>query len=362
MSDNLLLRHSQVFNQRMTFLRASRLSFAPFFGTAEQGSSRICVELQEESVTAGQILNGAIFIELKNVLTFCDLTVASTGLEELRVYNSFRLSSEKSGKIFSFSAKIRYWKELAPGNYKIPFTLKIPKFCPATFYYSDEDHDKNYIKSSISYFLTCILTTKETELCQHTHLIVKSQKSLIPCFEELEKKGEIRSCLCWTSGHSVFFIQPKSKQNISVNGTFEYKLLINNFDCSKPVNSICSQIVRVLKFRSNRQEFKVKNILSRIHRKVDVPAKSGIFDSPDFLFNHDLKMGSEDFNTSSTEGKVIICQFFLEVFVFYTGKFKNRPFVLLVDLHVNPDIGVLESCQLPVVYQEEPPVNLLIED
>lgn len=361
-NDALLLRHSQVFNQRMTFLRASRLSFAPFFGVANDEISRVFVDLAENFYTAGEIISGNIYIELKNKLTCCDLAIASTGLEELRVYSNFRLSSEKSGKIYAFSAKIRYWKELFAGTYKVPFTLKLPKFCPASFYFSDEDQEKNYIKASISYILTITLTSKETELVQNICLTLKSASSLTPCFEVLEKKSEIRSCACWVLGHTTFIITPISKHHSSINGNFEYKLLINNSNCSKPINSICSQIVRVLRFRTNRQEFKIKSILNRIHRKVQVAASSATVESPDFLFNHNLVMGSEDINTSSAEGKLIYCKFYLEIFVYYTGKFKNRPLVLLFDLFVNPEIGNNEKIECPVVLDEEPVINLIIED
>lgn len=362
MSDQLLVRHSQVFNQRMTFLRASRLSFAPFFGMAEQVDSHLAVVLDEDVVTAGQFVNGSIFIKLNSKLTNCELVVSSTGLEELKVYNNFRLSSEKSGKVYSISIVVRDWKEMLTGNYKVPFTFRVPQHSPASFYYSDEDVEKNYIKSSISYLLSASLVCKETELSHHLHFAVKSSASLAPALGEIHKLITCNHCLCFSSGATSCAILPQEKSHCVVNGKFVYKLLVNNSTSSKAVVKICSQIVRAIKFVTNRQEFKSKNILSKIQRSVNIPHGSNQTDTPDLTFIHDLLMGREDFNTSTVQSKLINCQFFLEIFVFYEGKINGAPSVMLQELLVNPEAVKTDPYNQPAMYNEEAQFNLLIDN
>ena len=362
MSDQLLLRHSQVFNQRMTFLRASRLSFAPFFGMADQVDSHLAIVLEEELVTAGQFVNGSIFIKLNSKLTNCELVVSSTGLEELKVYNNFRLSSEKSNKVYSISLVVRDWKEMLTGNYKVPFTLRVPQNSPASFYYSDEDVEKNYIKSSISYLISASLVCKETELSHHLHFAVKSSISLTPALDEIQKLISCNQCICFSSGASMCVIVPQEKGHCVVNGKFIYKLLVNNSNSSKAVVKICSQIVRAIKFVTNRQEFKSKNILSKIQRSVLIPHGVNQTDTPDLTFIHDLLMGREDFNTSTVNSKLITCQFFLEIFVFYEGKANGAPSVMLHELVVNPEAVKADPYSQPSIYNEEPQFNLLIDN
>jgi hypothetical protein len=361
MSDQLLIRHSMVFNQRMTFLRASRLSFAPFFGATNENQSDIFVILEEESVTAGQLIHGNIFITLTSKLTECELIITSTGLEELKVYQSFRLTSEKTSKVYSFSTKVRNWSEMLTGSYKIPFSLKIPHRCPSTFYFSDEDQEKNYIKCSISYLFSVSLVCKETELSYNLHLTVKSSESL-SIQEEVSKHVSLNSCCFFSSGATSFIIQPQGKDPSSINGKFTYKLLSNNSNSSKAIVRICSQIVRTLRFASARQEFKSKNILSKIQRTVNIQPRAGRVDDPDFVFVHDLLMGREDFNTSSATGKLVKSNFFLEIFVYYEGKMNGTPAAIVHEIFVNPEPVVKDKISEPLLFNEEPPFSLLIED
>ena len=358
MSDEILLKHSQFVNSKLSMSRASRVSLDSFDTMLDLSTKNIVICLPHNYIIAGERLTGSVFITIETNCEDVKVELNLTGLEELRIYNNFQLISRQKSKVFSFSEIIKKCDLLEPNCFKIPFGLDIPKNAPASFSYSDETSTNWYIKGSISYLISCRFYSSAWEHSSFQQIFLRSSNSKENCFEELEQKEEISSCMCWPSGFTVFYLQGVEKDNCQVNGRLVYKLLTNNSNCSKSIVRVCSQIIRVILFKGEKENVKLKHVINKIYRHVIVPKKSGVCDSPDFLFIHDLRMGYEDYNTSTTEGETISCKFYLEVLVFFKGTFNDVPVTILTELFVNPRERILEQVNYPEVFIEDEMVIL----
>jgi hypothetical protein len=309
-------------------------------------SPQILIHLEENPVIAGRLAHGSVFITSDTVFSDVSIDLSLSGLEELRIYNNFQLTSGQKSKIISFSTPIKKSETLEAGSYKIPFSFIIPSSAPASFSYSDETSANWYIKGSISYLLTCFFTSKTSESSGFLQVFLRSSRSLMPCFEEVERKEVIPSCFCSAAGFSVFCFEGLEKEYCQVNGRMVYKLLVNNSNARRAIVRVCSQVVRVILFKGEKEDVKLRHVINKIYRQVNVPKKTGFLDSPDFLFIHDLKMGYEDYNTSSTMGNIISCKFYLEIIVYYRRTWA-QPLTMLLELFVNPRERVAEQVNYP---------------
>ena len=58
----------------------------------------------------------------------------------------------------------------------------------------------------------------------------------------------------------------------------------------------------------------------------------------DFEYVSDLKVNSDELNPSSNRSTLIVCDYFVEMLVFYDIRFMNNPIVIRLPFHVNPKI------------------------
>lgn len=310
-------------------------------------------------------MTGEILLNIEEPLKDLSLRVQSKGTEQVQLFGSKDRSQkilEESNELYNLDEVLNKWEELSIGQYVFPFNFKLPSYSPATFYYSGEDNQGNYIKAEVFYSVSVVIEIGKKQALNHTRFIhVKNSQNIEKPGPSVEATAYLTGC-CFNKGNTVFKLSISNTEHCQVDGDVRYKLIPNNSNCKSPINQIIGSVMLDFEINTKKGVFKIIKKLSEANRATWISSFSNLIYEKDFEYFSDLKVTSEELNPSSNKSSLIKCEYFIECLVFYDIAFMKAPVVVRLPFHVNPKINYRK--ELPVLPENwnptESPIYSLI--
>lgn len=329
-------------NTRNSLSTSSNPSSYP--SLSDQGTSEnlLFIVLDCFSYIAGEKITGEILLNIVEAIPKGQIKFLSRGIEEVQVFDPVERTKvivEEVNEVFSLDQVFKTWTEpLAPGQYVFPFNVKLPAFCPSTFYFSGEDTRGNYLKAEVLYHVNAkLISHNEEPLLSHSRVVVVKNRKI------LENPSPCISCTCMVpgccftnKGSTDLKLSILNSDHCEVNGKVHFKLDPDNAKCRVPINHVIGSICLDFTLTTKKGSFKIKKIVSSIARATWISAHTSLVYEKDFEYSTDLKVVSGELNPSSNETPLISCEHFIEICVFYDVACMSRPVSIYLPFHVNP--------------------------
>lgn len=352
-------------NSREIFGRSRLSSNPPNFRLFEECEASLAITLNQDYFIAGDKVQADIWIHIPKKIGRCELFFFTEGFEEIRVFESLKLSTKNRQKIYSLSMMIRSWEEIDDNTYKIPVIFKLPAYCPSSFLFSGMNSQNKFFKAEISYFISCKFVSDTFHTTCTSILPIRSMRSLSLPGASKEFVENSTSFCCFKSGATVFKVEALNLVNCLVNEIFQYKVQVNNLRCKLAIHKIVSRVVRKVNFVVAKQDNWIENVIEEVERDVKINAFSNDWeDEEKQIFQHCIKSSAEEKNVCSTEGNYISCQYSIELLAFYTNS-RGLPISINFDFFVNPINDVLkeenEETDEAISFEEHPAINIFVD-
>ncbi|OMJ93832.1 hypothetical protein SteCoe_3158 [Stentor coeruleus] len=351
-------------NSQDTLGRSRLSSNPPNFRLFEDKEASLAITLNQDYFIAGDKVQADIWVHIPKKIGKCELFFFTEGFEEIRVFESLKLSAKNRQKIYSLSMMIRSWEEIEGNTYKIPVMFKLPAYCPSSFLFSGMDLQNKFYKAEISYFLSCKFVSETFHTTSTSILPVRSMRSLSLPGAPKEFVERLTSFCCFKSGSTIFKIEVLNYVNCLVDEIFQYKVWVNNLRCKKGIYRIVSRVVRKMSFLVAKQDNRIENRLEEVERDVKIDAFSNDWEDEEMQkFQHCIKSSTEEKNACSTQGNYISCHYSIELLVFYTNS-RGHSISIVFDFYVNPinDIIKDENEEIEEIsYEEHPAINIFAD-
>ena len=336
----------------------------------ESSESFIFLVLDCYSYIAGEKVTGEILLNISENIPKSCLKFQARGTEEINVFDSHdrtKIIAHEIQEIYSLDTVLLEWETgLLIGQHVFPFNFKLPNYCPSTFYYSGEDECKNYIKAEVFYHVCAklFIPGSESNLTHSRIINIKNAFSLERPNPSIEVSPTVFGCCCSNKGSTNFRLCIDHKEHCIVDGEVKYKLYPDNANCKAPINRVVGNIILEFTILSKKKEFKIIKNLSETTRAAWIGSFSSLMYEKDFEYITDLKVNSEELNPSSNRTPLIICNYCVEMCVFYDIRFMKNPIVIRLPFHVNPKATYRrEEPKLPSQWDpiESSIFNLIVE-
>lgn len=307
--------------------------------------SFIFIILDCYSYTAGEKVTGEILFNVCESIPKSYIKFQSRGIEEIHVFDSqdrTKVLVEEIQEVFTLDTCLTEWESEVPiGQYVFPFNFKIPNYCPSTFYYSGEDSRGNYIKAEVFYHISIKLIVSGVDSgLSHSRIInIKNISTLEKPSPSIEAVGDVSGCCFLNKGRTQFKLSVANVDHCNVDGEIKYKLYPNNSNCKAPINHVIGSVVLDFTVRTRKGDYKIIKKLSEIDRPTWISAFTSLIYEKDFEYQAELKVSSDELNPSSNKSPIIMCEYFIEILVFYDLKCMTRPIVIRLPFHVNPKLA-----------------------